>query len=512
MSLDAFGPDQMHSLTFRNMSKAYGGVPALWDVTLALTGGRVHALMGENGAGKSTLIKCIAGVVRADEMTVEKDGQVIPLTSAQDAQRADFRFIHQELNIVPQVTVAENILLGRRFPRRFGIAVNWPVVRARAQAALTFLGADHIDVKALAGDLSAGDQMLIKIAAALVTDPDTDHQADLYVLDEPTAALTGAESKLLFDVIARLSSTGAAVLYVSHRIDEVFQICDDVTVLRDGRTVSSCPIAETTKNQVIRDMTGRNVRDAYPPRAHAATTTVVAQLTDVKTPQLRDISLKLNAGEVLGVAGLSEAGQSELLGIFMGLEPIQSGQGQFLARPIPTNPAQAWSTGIAYLPKERRSEGLMLNMSIRANIVAPHLHSHGPLAKTRKERRDALAMGDQMKMKYDSIEQPVYQLSGGNQQKALFARALHGEPKLLLLNEPTRGVDVGAKFDIYQTVRALSAEGCAIILTSSDLPEMLGMCDRILVLQDGRQTNVLDGASLTSADLLSHFYAPAAEV
>jgi ribose transport system ATP-binding protein len=497
----------MHSLTFRHMSKAYGGVPALRDVTLSLAGGRVHALMGENGAGKSTLIKCIAGVVRTDRLEVERDGQPVPLASPQDAQRANFRFIHQELNIVPQVSVAENILLGRNYPRRFGLAVNWPVVRARAQAALTYLGATHIDVRALAGDLSPGDQMLIKIAAALVTDPQTDLQADLYVLDEPTAALTGEESEMLFAVLARLTATGAAVLYVSHRIDEVFRICDDVTVLRDGRTVSSGPISATSKDQVIRDMTGRDVRKTYPPRATGLGHEVTVDLQDVRTSRLNDITFTLRAGEIIGVAGLAEAGQSELIDIFMGLEPVLSGQASYQGGPLPADPAGAWANGVAYLPKERRKQGLMLDMSIRANIVAPHLRQHGVLAKSGRERREALSMGAKMRMKYGHIDQPVGELSGGNQQKALFARALLGQPKLLLLNEPTRGVDVGAKFDIYQTVREVSAAGCAIILSSSDLPEMLGMCDRILVLQDGRQTATLDGASLSSADLLAHFYA-----
>lgn len=494
------------------MSKAYAGLPALQDVTLSLAGGRIHAVMGENGAGKSTLIKCIAGVERADAMTVEKDTQKILLASAQDAQNSGFRFIHQELNIVPQVSVAENILLGRQFPRRFGLAINWPVVRARARDALAFLGADHIDVQTLAGDLAPGDQMLIKIAAALVTDPKTDKQADLYVLDEPTAALTAEESALLFNVLARLVTTGAAVLYVSHRIDEVFRICDDVTVLRDGKNVSSGPISATTKEQVIRDMTGRNMRDAYPVRGQCHATTATLQLRNVTTPRLRNISFDLNAGEVLGVAGLSKAGQGELLDVFMGLEPVRSGQARFLGEELPSDPAQAWAKGIAYLPKERRSQGLMLNMSIRANIVAPHLHTYGHLVKAGRERRDALAMSAKMRMKFRSIDQPVGQLSGGNQQKALFARALYGQPKLLLLNEPTRGVDVGAKFDIYKTVRASSEQGCAIILTSTDLPELLGMCDRILVLQDGRQTELLACGTLTSADLLSYFYAPAKKV
>lgn len=502
----------MQRLTFKNMSKAYNGVPALSDVTLVLTSGRVHALMGENGAGKSTLIKLIAGVVPADSLKVEKDGGTLQLKSTEDAQNADFRFIHQELNIVPQVSVAENILLGRRFPRRFGMAINWPVVRARAQAALFFLGADHIDVRMLAGDLSAGDQMLIKIAAAFVTDRDTDHQADLYVLDEPTAALTGEESELLFDVIARLTSTGAAVLYVSHRIDEVLRICDDVTVLRDGRHVSSRPVSDTTKDQIIHEMTGRDVKDAYPPRLTDHATDVTAALSNVATATLTNLNFELRAGEVLGIAGLSQSGQTELLEIFMGLNFVQSGQAHFCGDAMPQYPAQAWTKGAAYLPKERRTEGLMLNMPISSNIVAPHLGQYGVWAQKKRERRDAVAMGSKMRMKYDHIDQAVGQLSGGNQQKVLFARALHGNPKLLLLNEPTRGVDIGAKFDIYQTVRELSARGVAVILTSSDLPEMLGMCDRILVLQNGIQTDVLETEGLTSAALLSHFYTPDAKV
>ncbi len=488
------------------MSKAYNGLPALSDAAISLSGGRVHALMGENGAGKSTLIKLIAGVVRADGLDVEKDGNAVPLGSPQDAQNAGFRFIHQELNIVPQVSVAENILLGRRYPRRWGLAVDWPVVIARAQDALTYLGADHIDVSSLAGDLTAGDKMLIKIAAALVTDPDTNMQADLYVLDEPTAALTGEESEMLFAVIERLKATGAAILYVSHRMDEVLRICDDVTVLRDGQLVSSNATVDVTKDQIIHDMTGRDVKDAYPPRATVVGTDVLARFEGVDTAALSDLNLTLHAGEILGVAGLSEAGQSQLLEMFMGLEAVQSGRVVFQNGTLPRNPAQAWASGIAYLPKERRSEGLMLDMSIRANIIAPHLGGYGMIAKKRLERREAVALGSKMRMKYDDIEQPVGQLSGGNQQKAVFARALYGNPKLLLLNEPTRGVDVGAKFDIYSTVRELSAQGCAIILTSSDLPEMLGMCDRILVLRKGRQKALLESATLTSAALLSQFY------
>lgn len=499
----------MQSLTFKNMSKAYNGVPALSDVTLSLSGGRVHALMGENGAGKSTLIKIIAGVVKADGLMVEQNGRAIKVSSASDAQAAGFRFIHQELNIVPQVSVAENILLGRRYPCRFGIAVDWPKVRAKAQAALSFIGADHIDAGAFAGDLSAGDRMLIKIAAAFVAEVNT--QAYLYVLDEPTAALTGEESEMLFAVIARLKSKGAAVLYVSHRIDEVLHICDDVTVLRDGLHVSTSLVQDVSKDQIIHAMTGRNVKDAYPPRNSDKGAAVVARVTNASTATLSNLNFTLLAGEILGIAGLSDAGQSQLLEIFLGIGRVRSGQASCLNSAMPKDPAQAWAKGIAYLPKERRAEGLMLDMPIRANIVMPHLGGYGLRAKKGREKHDAILMSAKMRIKYDDIEQPVGQLSGGNQQKVVFARALHGNPKLLLLNEPTRGVDVGAKFDIYSTVRELSAQGCAMILTSSDLPEMLGMCDRILVLQDGRQTELLDSTTLTPAALLTHFYASDAE-
>lgn len=495
----------MTCLKFQKMSKAYAGVPALDDVSLQLKGGRVHALMGENGAGKSTLIKLIAGVLRADAMTVERDGAVVPLASTQDAHAAGFRFIHQELNIVAQISVAENILLGHRTPRRFGIAVDWRALRAKARAALEDLGAGHIDVRALAGDLPAGEKMLIKIAAALVGDGD---EPSLYVLDEPTAALTGEESAMLFDVIARLKGQGAAVLYVSHRMDEVLRICDDVTVLRDGRHVSTGPVAGTSKAAIIHDMTGRDVADAYPARIGPVGALVIARVREATTRHLSGLTFDLHEGEILGVTGLSEAGQSQLLKMFLGQERVTSGDARLLDAALPRSPSAAWKRGVAYIPRERRAEALMLDMAIRSNIVLPHLGAYGALANKRAEARDCRALAEQTRLKYDGPDQPVGQLSGGNQQKVVFARALHGTPRLLLLDEPTRGVDVGAKYDIYTLVRALSDQGCPVILTSTDLPEILGMCDRILVLQDGQQAHLLDRGALQTSDLLVHFYAP----
>lgn len=494
----------MQSLTFSGVSKAYGAMSALTDVTLRLTAGRVHALMGENGAGKSTLIKLIAGVVPADSLTVVKDGKTLELRHAQDAHNAGFRFIHQELNIVPQISVAENILLGRDLPQHFGLAVNWAGVRAQAKKALSLLGANHIDVSMLAGDLPAGDKMMMKIAAALVATDET--EAQLYVLDEPTAALTGEESEMLFKVIERLKRQGAAVLYVSHRMDEVLRICDDVTVLRDGMHVATKPIEEMSKNDIIQAMTGRDVKDAYPPRSSEIGHQNVLSLQEVSTPVLQGLSFELRAGEVLGVSGLAEAGQGELLQLFMGIGDVTAGQAMLEGRSLPQSPAQAWARGVAYIPGERRTQALCLNMPIRSNVVLPHLGGYGLKANRAHETNDAQTFGEKVGLRCSGIEQPAGQLSGGNQQKVVFARALLGNPKLLLLDEPTRGVDVGAKYDIYLLVRELSEQGCAVILTSTDLPEVLGMCDRVLILEAGRQSHLLSRGTMSSADLLSYFY------
>ena len=491
----------MTRLSLSHMSKAFGGTLALDNVSLTLTGGRVHALMGENGAGKSTLIKLLAGVVSADRMEVALDGENVAIQSAADAHEAGFRFIHQELNIVPQITVAENILLGRDLPRRLGFAVDWRRVHELARDALEMLGAEGINLGAMAGDLAPDDKMLIKIASALVAEPG--QEAVLYVLDEPTAALTEDESEKLFAVIDRLKQRGAAILYVSHRMDEVMRICDDITVLRDGRHVMTKPIAETSKSEVIHTMTGKYLADAYPARASEIGGAAVVSVKGVTT-RLSGLEFEIRAGEVLGVAGIAEAGQTQLLRLFLGLERMVAGEARYLDAALPRAPAQAWNRGIAYIPRERRAEGLMLYMAIRSNIVLPHLR--GLHASRHAELHDALTMGEQVRLKSDGPEQPVGQLSGGNQQKAVFARALMGNPKLLLLEEPTRGVDVGAKWEIYQIVRDLSAKGCAVVLTSSDLPEVLGMCDRILVLQDGRQAHMLNAEGLTQAGLVAHFY------
>lgn len=494
----------MRSITFRNLTKSFAGVTALRAVDLDLRAGEVHALMGENGAGKSTLIKLIAGVVAADGLSVEIDGHATRLGSVQDAKTAGFRFIHQELNVIAALSVAENILLGHRLPRRFGLAIDWHVLYARASAALRVLGIDHIAVDVQAGQLTHGDKMLIKIASALVSD-DAAH-AILYVLDEPTAALTAVESEKLFDVIARLKRRGAAVLYVSHRMTEVLQICDRVTVLRDGAKVLTQDLSEISGQGIIAAMTGRDVQDAHPPRRSPIGQKNVATARNVDTPKLNALNFTLQEGEVLGIAGLAEAGQTEVLQAFLGLQRIRSGILELNDAAVPTSPAKAWARGVAYVPRERRQDGVMLGRAIRDNVMLPHLDKIGLLASRRKETRQSVLLSNTVGLKSTGVMQSVWQLSGGNQQKVVFARALAGNPQLLLLDEPTRGVDVGAKFDIYNLIRAHSAKGGAVMLASSDLAELLGLCDRILILQNGRQSEIVATAGLTMAALLVKFY------
>ena len=492
------------ALEFAGLSKRYGPATVLDDVTLRLQPGRVHALMGENGAGKSTFIKLLAGVVPADAMTVRKNGDDVPLRSTADAAAAGFRFIHQELNIIPQLSVAENILLGQEMPVRAGFLVDWAELGRRATAALSALGVDHINVRRHAGALGTGDRMLIKIASALVA-----HESEmapcLYVFDEPTAALNEAESEKLFAVIARLKEQGAAILYVSHRMEEVMRVCDDVSVLRNGRHVMSAPLAETSREGIILAMTGRDIANGFPDRTAPRGADAVCELQNVSSTMLAGLNFTLARGEILGVAGLAGSGQTELLRLFLGLEKQTGGTALLENARLPSSPSAAWSRGVAYVPQERRSEGLMMHMNVRLNTLLPHYA--GWRARRSRERKRTVELSSRVHLKAEGPEQSVWQLSGGNQQKVVFARALGSTPHLLLLDEPTRGVDVGAKFEIYKLVRELSQHGCGIIMSSTDLPELLGMCDRILILSEGVQHAIVDPAGMASSDLLEMFYA-----
>lgn len=498
----------MTFITLENVAKAYAGVPALRRVTLTIEPGEIHALMGENGAGKSTLIKILAGVVAPDAATVLIDGKPATIGSPKDAYRFGFRFIHQEFNVVPALSVAENIFMGRRYPRRAGMLVDWRALNSTAREALEKLGITHIDPREKMARLAPGDQMLVRISSAFLSEADA--PARLYVMDEPTAALTRDESERLFKVLREIRAAGGSVLYVSHRLDEVMALCDRATVMRDGATIDTGKIADITHDDLVALMIGRKVEEAHPAPTVAPANDVALDVRDLSTDRLRSISFTLHKGEILGVAGLSGSGQRDLLRVLFGDLPQRGESVTLDGRPYrPYSPSAAWKSGVAYVPRERRNEGLMLSRPIFENVTLAHLGQQslgGSFLTPRAERRFSTSLGEDVRLRSSGPRQLAMELSGGNQQKVVFARALGGNPKLLLLDEPTRGVDVGAKFDIYTIIRDMTAKGMAVILVSSDLPELIGMCDRIAVMRDGVITEVVEAHGLREDDLLNRCY------
>jgi ABC-type sugar transport system ATPase subunit len=506
----------MTTLTLDALTRIYGTSRALDGVSLTLTGGEVHALMGENGAGKSTLIRLIAGLERPDTGKLRLDGQPVTFDSPAAAQAAGLRFIHQELHVVPALSVAENMHLSLPYPRRLGL-IRWSALADAAGTALARLGLSQIDPRQPMSRLGPGDQMLTRIAATLIG---TEARPWLYVMDEPTAALTGAEAERLFTVIAELKSQGAGILYVSHRMAEVMRLSDRVTVLRDGKLITTTPRAGTDQTRLIHAMTGRDLSAMFPPRtlhnnegarrAEERPQGPALTLTCLTAPNLHQITLTLAPGEVLGVTGLSGSGRGALLRALMGALPLTSGKITLNGQPVTlTSPAEAWTKGIAYVPRERRTEGLISGGTVVENVTLPHLTALARARRFRNRPRERALLADvamAVRLKSNGPAQPVGQLSGGNQQKVLFARAIAGAPQVLLLDEPTRGVDVGAKFDIYRLIRQFCDDGLAVIVASSDLPEIIGLSDRIAVLQSGHLAHLVPNRDMTEATLLSLCY------
>jgi ribose transport system ATP-binding protein len=503
--------DSPSLLTVTSANKTYNGIPALIDASLDLRAGEVHALMGENGAGKSTLIKILAGVLQPDSIQIHVGGRAATIHHAHAAFDLGLRFIHQELNIVPQLSVAENVFLSQRYPTFGGVLVNWNKLNERARSVLGQLGVNHISPRQQMARLSPGDQMLVSIARAFVGDEAGGQSAaSIYVMDEPTAALSGQETAMLFNVIDGLRKRGCAVLYVSHRLDEIFKIADRVTIMRDGRMVDTTLTRDVTPADLIRMMTGRALQQVYPVREIPHAERVMLDVRDVATAVVRDVTFQLKEGEILGVAGLNGAGRTELLRALMGADRVTNGQATLdndaLGHLSPTN---AWNKGIAFLPEERRSQGLVMSRSISNNVTLPqlrHFSRGGIFLDHRSEHQTALSTGDSVRLKSNSPAQTVRQLSGGNQQKVVFAKALARPTRLLLLDEPTRGVDVGAKADIYALIRQISAKGTGIIMVSSDLPELIGLTDRILIMRGGCLVDTITTASLTEEKLLALCY------
>jgi ribose transport system ATP-binding protein len=463
------------------LRKAFGPTVALDDVNLSVAAGEVHALVGENGAGKSTLMRVLAGALRPDAGGMHIDGHAYVPVNPLDARRHGIAMVHQELSLAPHLTVAENILLGDE-PVSHGL-LNRRAMRSRAETVLAELGHADLRVDARTGSLPVATQQMIEIARVL-----TQASCRALVLDEPTSSLAREDVERLFTVIRKLRGRGISVVYISHVLEEVQQIADRYTVLRDGRTVGTGTIAGTSMTDIVRLMAGRQMSQLFP---HSVRTPgeVVLELEDLAGVfKPVGASLALRRGEVLGIAGLVGAGRTEMLRAIFGLDPVRRGRIRVGVVSGPASPAARLAQGMGLLSEDRKTEGLALSMSLTDNLTLSRLHGLGPgrLVWPSRQRAAAERWVARLGIRCRHVGQPVWQLSGGNQQKVALARLLHHEADVLLLDEPTRGIDVGSKAQIYELIDQLATSGKAILFVSSYLPELLGVSDRIAVMCRGR--------------------------
>ena len=480
-----------------NISKSFSGVHALRGVHLELCPGEVHALLGENGAGKSTLVKIITGVHQPDSGEIRLNGQPTQFVDPRDAGSRGISAIYQELSTFPDLDIAENIFVGRQPVLAKGV-VDWRSLYRRAQALLDALGVS-MDLRTKARYLSIAQQQMVEIARALSVN------ARILIMDEPTSALTLNEVADLFRIVRRLRDDGTAILFISHRLEELFEIADRVTVLRDGAYVDTRSMRGVTQDELIRMMVGRQVSDLFPKQSVARGQPALRVRNLTRAGRFENVSFDLHEGEILGMAGLVGAGRTEVAQALFGIEPATSGSIEIYGRPARIdNPRQAMSYGIAYVPEDRQHQGLVLPLDITDNILLPQLSrfaSHGWL-NTAQARAAAHQAATRMEVKAATIWQKVRELSGGNQQKVVLAKWLSTNPRILILDEPTRGIDIGTKAAVHKLMSALAAQGMAILMISSELPEVLGMSDRILVMREGRVAAMFDRSEATQEKIM----------
>ncbi|HSK68718.1 MAG TPA: sugar ABC transporter ATP-binding protein [Candidatus Limnocylindria bacterium] len=479
----------------RGITKVFPGVTALKDVTLTIRRGEVHALVGENGAGKSTLMKILSGVHKPTSGEILLDGQAVSLSNVRDAQEKGISIIFQEFNLVNTLSIAENIYLGR-YPGRGG--VDWKRMRGKAEGLLRQLGFD-IDVNRVVGTLSTAEKQLVEIAKAL------SFEAKIIVMDEPTSSLTKRETELLFPIIDRLRSGGITVIYITHKLEEIYRLCDRVTVLRDGEVAGVHPLSEVSQAQIIEKMVGRAVDMEFPARASAIGEVVLSVRGLGRAGKLSDISFDLHRGEILGFAGLVGAGRTELAEALFGASPKTSGEMRIGGTPVHIgSTAAGLARSIGMLTEDRKETGLILGMDIPRNVTVTKLRAvSGRLfLSARRENAAAQEYVGKLNIKTPSLRQTTVNLSGGNQQKVVMAKWLFSDAQILILDEPTRGIDVGAKYEIYLLMNRLASEGKSIIMISSELPEVIGMSDRVLVMHEGKVKGELTGERKTAANVM----------
>lgn len=470
-------------LKMSGISKSFPGVKALENVNLTAYGGEVTALMGENGAGKSTLMKILSGVYTKDEGKIHIDGEEVEITGIKKAEELGITIIHQELSVLPNLTVAENMFLGNEKFDKLTRRINKKLLLDRSKMFLEQIGC-KIDPSTLAKDINVGEKQMVEIAKALTKN------SKIIIMDEPTTALTDVETRSLFKVINNLRNKGIAIVYISHRMEEIFAICDKVTVLRDGKFAGEASIKDIDNNKLIAMMVGRTIEDQFPYKEEKKGEVILEVKGLNYSNRVKDVSFEVKAGEILGVAGLMGSGRTELAKTIFGEYKYSSGE-IFVegAKKHIKCPKDAIDNGICYLSEDRKKEGLVLGLSVAKNMTLSNLEKYETSIKSLNKAQEAKDVEEyikKLKVKTPSKEQLIKNLSGGNQQKVILAKWLLLSPKVLIIDEPTRGIDVGAKKEIYELLNELKAMGKAIIMISSDLPEILGISDRIMVMSEGK--------------------------
>jgi ribose transport system ATP-binding protein len=493
--------DESLILKITDLTKSFGPVRALRGVNFDLRRGEIHAIAGENGAGKSTLMNIIDGILRPDSGEMRLDGKPVAITSPAMAQALGIGFVHQEIALCPDITVAENIFMAATNSSR-AMLMDFRDLERRAAEILRRLG--DIDPAAQVRSLSISQQQLVEIAKALTLD------CRVLILDEPTAALTEREAQILFEIMHALAGQGISIIYISHRMVEIFDNCDRVTVLRDGQYITTRNVSETTPGEVVSAMVGRVIDSLYPPKLaqderSGEIILDVRNLTERK--RFRDVSFQLRKGEILGLAGLIGAGRTEIVKGICRLEGAVTGEVSLHGRALHlAHYADSIAEGIVYLSEDRKGDGLFLDMSIAANVSALSVElvsTRAGIIDDRRETELAERLGGRLNLRYGHVGQPVSALSGGNQQKVAIAKMLSVSPKVIFLDEPTRGVDVGAKAEIHRILRDLARSGVGIVVISSELPELIGVCDRVLVVREGRIAGEVTGDEMTE-DRIMH--------
>ena len=485
-------------LEMRGIVKKFPGVLALDHVNLTVKKGECHALLGENGAGKSTLMKILSGAYQKDEGEIIFDGQTVDIKNSHDAQQLCISTIYQELNLTEQLTVAENIFMGRQ--AKNAMKVNWKKLYADAQRILDDLGVD-INAHTLVRDLGVAHKQMVEVAKSLSIN------SKVLIMDEPTAPLTNREIQTLFDTIRMLKSRGVSIIYISHRLEEVMEVCDRATIMRDGQNVTELNVADTNLDEIIRYMVGRELKEKFPKLHDVPRGDVRMRIEKLNAgKQVKDISFEVRGGEILGIAGLVGAGRTETARAIFGMDPKEGGEIYIDGKQVSiSQPLDAIKAGIGFVTEDRKDEGLVLGMPISQNITLATLEKFGSGIHLNlpEEKKTVLEYIDKLNVKTPSHLQLARNLSGGNQQKVVLAKWLLSDSKVIIFDEPTRGIDVGAKIEVYNIINDLIRAGVAVVMISSELPEILGMSDRVAVMHQGEITGVFDNdGTLTQEKIL----------